>query len=446
MTITEVLDLVDRLVKNQRGKHLNDLEKKVIQGLWEHKTYYQIATQYGYDENYIGDVSRRLFRQLSEELSQDIKKSNFCWTIERANNYQFFGLVNSPINWQTPSPEKPYSFIADNSDSNPAQTNDLTLAPKLTRFYDRTTELETLSHWIFTENTRLVSVVGLSGIGKTTLVKRFIDLNQPKFDAIIWKSIKITPYLNTLLRDITGAYIDIDEITEKSIFCELLNLFKKQKILLVLDDIQNLFTSRYFAGQYQECFTEYQDFFQRIAEIEHQSNLILISQEQCQEMQGNSEKSDPVKLLQLQGLTTTNILSHTQLKDQPSWPQLVDLYEGHPANLKNIASLIESLFSGKVSDFLTEAGRILTVDIKFKIGETFKRLSPIETEIMIQISQAKQPLSRSDLIQRLDISFVDVINGLNSLIRRNLIQRIDQNSETVYFDCSDLIRDYIKSL
>lgn len=447
MTITEVLDLVDRLVKNQRGKHLNDLEKKVIQGLWEHKTYHQIATQYGYDENYIGDVSRRLFRQLSEELSQDIKKSNFCWTIERANSSQFFGSVSGTVNFYSTSPTSSFnSFIANNSDSNPAQTNDLTLAPKLTRFYDRTPELETLSHWIFTENTRLVSVVGLSGIGKTTLVKRFIDLNQQKFDAIIWKSIKITPDFNTLLRDVAGAYIDIDEITEKSIFCELLNLFKKQKILLVLDDIQNLFTSRYFAGQYQECFTEYQDFFQRMAEIEHQSNLILISQEQCQEMQGNPEKSDPVKLLQLQGLTTTNILSHTQLKDKPSWPQLIDLYEGHPANLQNIASLIESLFSGKVSYFLTEAGRILTVDIKFKIGETFKRLSPIETEIMIQISQAQQPLSRGDLIQKLDISFVDVINGLNSLIRRSLIQRIDQNSETVYFDCSDLIRDYIKSL
>jgi hypothetical protein len=65
---------------------------------------------------------------------------------------------------------------------------------------------------------------------------------------------------------------------------------------------------------------------------------------------------------------------------------------------------------------------------------------------MIQISQAQQPLSRGDLIQKLDISFVDVINGINSLIRRNLIQRIDGNSETVYFDCSDLIRDYIKSL
>jgi GTPase SAR1 family protein len=441
MTLTEVLDLVDRLVKKQRGKHLNDLEKKVIQGLWEHKTYHQIASQYGYDENYIGDVSRRLFRQLSEELSQDIKKSNFCWTIERANYSQFFGSVSGTVNFYSSYPTSSPNIV-NKSNNQSLETNDLTLAPKLTRFYDRTTELETLSDWIFTENTRLISVVGLSGIGKTALVKRFIDLNIQRFDSIIWKSIKITPDFNAILKDV----IKREKPTQNINVLDCLKSFKQRKFLLVLDDVQGLFLPQYFAGQYQEKFAEYQDFFQRIAQIEHQSHLILISQEQCQEMQGSPEKLDSVKLLQLQGLTTTNILSHTRLKDKPSWHQLLELYEGNPANLQSIASLIDSLFLGKVSDFITEAGRVLTVDIEFKIRETFKRLSPIETEIMIEIGKSTLPLSRSDLIQKIDVSFIDIINGLNSLMRRSLIRRITQSSETVYFDCSDLIRDYIKSL
>ncbi|MFM7793263.1 MAG: ATPase, partial [Microcystis panniformis] len=55
--------------------------------------------------------------------------------------------------------------------------HDLTLAPQIIDFYDRENELATISNWVFKQNTRLIAVLGLWGIGKTTLVKRFIDLN-----------------------------------------------------------------------------------------------------------------------------------------------------------------------------------------------------------------------------------------------------------------------------
>ena len=58
-------------------------------------------------------------------------------------------------------------------------------------FYGREEELETLYNWILNQNSRLVSVLGLGGIGKTTLVKRFIDFNLEKFEVIIWQNLKI---------------------------------------------------------------------------------------------------------------------------------------------------------------------------------------------------------------------------------------------------------------
>jgi len=54
--------------------------------------------------------------------------------------------------------------------------------------------------------------------------------------------------------------------------------------LIVLDDIQELFASGQFAGQYKDEYKLYKTFFSKVTEIEHQSSLILISQEQCQEM------------------------------------------------------------------------------------------------------------------------------------------------------------------
>jgi ABC-type dipeptide/oligopeptide/nickel transport system ATPase subunit len=353
MTITEVLQFVDRLVKKQTGEHLDDLQKTVIQGLWQGKTYNQIADECGYDKNYVGDVSRKLFKILSEQLNENIDKSNFCWTIERAKNSQFFGLVNGnitccPIYGQ---PDKNQSIAKEEKTTKSTGYHDLTLAPKIAHFCDRTTELQTLSHWLTTQNPRLISVLGLSGIGKTTLVKQFVDLNLQQFDVVIWKSIKLSPSLDTIITDIF-ALINYEPIQTDNKLTQLFNLLRQQRCLIILDDVQELFTSG-LAGQYKTEYKDYKTFFTMMTEIEHQSSLILISQEQCQEMLCLDEELYPVKCLELEELDNKEILRSLGLKDEESWLTLLNLYEGNPAYLKDIASLIKNIFLGKVSEFLT---------------------------------------------------------------------------------------------
>ena len=78
MPVTEILQLVDQLVFKQTGNHLNNLQKDVIQGIWQNKTYAEMAKEFGYDsENHIGNVSRELYKTLSAELGEDIKKYAF---------------------------------------------------------------------------------------------------------------------------------------------------------------------------------------------------------------------------------------------------------------------------------------------------------------------------------------------------------------------------------
>jgi len=405
MTITEVLQFVDRLVEKQTGEHLDDLQKDVIQGVWQGKTYNQIADECGYDKNYVGDVSRKLFKVLSEQLNEDINKSNFSWTIERAKNSQFFSLVNSNITccpFYAPS-DTNQPINKEDKTTKKTSYHDLTLAPKITHFCDRTLELQTLSHWLTTQNPRLISVLGLSGIGKTTLVKQFLDLNLPQFDLIIWKSIKLTPSLDTIITEIFRL-INAELIQTDNKLTQLLPLLRQQKCLLILDDVQELFTSGQFAGQYKNECKEYKTFFTKMIEMEHQSSVILISQEQCQEMLCLDEDLYPVKCLELKGLDNTAILKSMGLKDEENWLSLLNLYEGNPVYLKDIASLIKNIFFGKVSEFLTEDSLILTEDIKFRFNELFERLSAIEQQIVIELSQSNQLMSREDLRQALSLS------------------------------------------
>ena len=444
MTITEILQFVDRIVEKQTGEHLDDLQKDVIQGVWEGKTYNKIADECGYDKNYVGDVSRKLFKILSEQLNEGINKSNFSWTLERAINSQFVGLVNGNITYCPFYSQADPNQSINNEEKTTKNTSyhDLTLAPKITHFYDRTLELQTLSHWLTTQNPRLISVLGLSGIGKTTLVKQFLDLNLPQFDLIIWKSIKLTPSLDTIITEIF-RFINAELIQTDHKLTQFFTLLRQQKCLLILDDVQELFTSGQFAGQYKHECKEYKTFFNKMIEMEHQSSLILIGQEQCQEMLCLDEDLYPVKCLELKGLDNTAILKSMGLKDEDNWLTLLNLYEGNPVYLKDIASLIKNIFLGNVSEFLTEDSLILTEDMKFRLNELFERLSAIEQRIAIELSQSNQLMSREDLKQALSLSSTELINGLQSLNKRYLLKPI--KGEKPSFNLSPLFREYVRN-
>ena len=69
-----------------------------------------------------------------------------------------------------------------------------------------------------------------------------------------------------------------------------------------MNDVQNLFIPGEFAGQYQPEYQDYQNFFKAIAGRDHQSHLILISQEKSAEMECLDEELYPIKCLELSRL------------------------------------------------------------------------------------------------------------------------------------------------
>lgn len=445
MTITEILQFVDRVVEKQTGEHLDDLEKAVVKGLWQGKTYSEIADECGYkSKNYIGDVSRKLFKILSEQLDEDISRHNFSWTIERVINSQFVGLINSKINWCPNSPQANTNQSITDEEKPTKSTGyyDLSLAPKITHFYDRTTELQTLSHWLTHQNTRLISVLGLSGIGKTTLVKQFVDLNLQQFDVVVWKNLKLSQSLDGIITEILTGVNDAP-VQHDNKLTQLFNILRQQRCLIILDDIQELFIKGDWAGQFKTEYKNYQNLFTMMTEIEHQSSLILISQEQCQEMICLDEELYPIKCLELEGVESRSIMKNWGLKDDETWAQLIKLYEGNPVYLKDIVSLIKNIFGGKVADFLNEDSLIVTKDMKSRLTKLFKRLSPREQEIVLQLSKFEQPVSREDLRQSLSLSSMDLMNGLESLRQRYLVKRIE--GEQVLFDLSLVVREYVRT-
>jgi hypothetical protein len=105
----------------------------------------------------------------------------------------------------------------------------------------------------------------LSGIGKTTLVKRFVDSRSgsasrnrtlDRFDAIVWRNLKFPESLPSLVNDLLRVCQQEPKGTIRDRLKQLFALFTEKRCLIILDDVQNLFSSGTLVGEYQ---TEYQD-------------------------------------------------------------------------------------------------------------------------------------------------------------------------------------------
>jgi hypothetical protein len=447
MTVNKALQYVDRLIVEKTGKHLDNLQKAVIEGTWQRQTYENIAQEHHVTKNHVGDVGYQLWQLLSEQLGEDISKLNFRSAIERRQ------LADSPIIIQNHNTNNSNSFnictnenqdIYQQEDDKNKNYHDLTLAPQIIKFYNRKTELEILSNWILNQNIRLISVLGLSGIGKTTLVKKFVDLNLENFEIIIWKNLRFPKPLELIFNEIlTSCHQESqDNISDK--LKQISALLTEKKSLIILDDVQNLFINGELAGQYQTQYLDYQNWFKILTESQHQSTIILISQEQCPEMHCLDEGLYPIKCLELSGLDNAEILENKNLKDPDRWSELISLYQGNPKYLQDITILIKDFFDNNVAEFLAEEQPILTNQMRSQFKQLFTKLSPLEQQLALEFTKFQEPVLRENLKENLNLSSTDFINALQSLEKRHLIRKI--KADKTLFDLSPIFKEYVKTL
>ena len=451
MNVTEVLQFADQLFFEQTGKHLDDSQEIVIKGVWDGKTYEAIADESNRSERHVRDIGYKLWQILSERLGEDVHKSNFRSTLERmyikssefCQNNCNYSILNFGSQTVSNTPKDNREKSTPNKNQSGSSYYDLILAPTILQFYNREPELEKLSNWIFDQNTRLISVLGLSGIGKSHLVRKFIDLNSDQFQVIIWRSLKYSEPLELLIDDILNIHEKEIKTNTNHKQKQLFEIFTEQRCLIIFDDLQNIFMSGAFAGQYKPEYQDYQDFFKKIMTTEHHSHVIVISQEKCQDMESLDEELYPIKCLDLSGLSDVNILKNTGLKDEDRWSNLINLYEGNPFYIKTIANSINNIFDGYVHEFLAENELVIPQDIQTNLQLLFDRLSPIEQQIVIKLSNSEQLFSREDVKTSLNLSATNLINSLQSLQNRYLLTKI--KADKILFKLSPVFREYVRN-
>ena len=465
MDVQEVLKLADEIVFAKTGKHLNHLQEGILRGTWQRQKYPEIAKTCYRSEAHVKKVAAKLWKLLSQTLDEDINQSNFAYTVERwlfsnsfsitGNNCVQIGKVScDPSHYSKVSQSTLYEDISNESTSNTQAKvfQDLSDAPEPNLFYNRTSELTTLENWILGP-TRLITIYGLSGIGKTALTLQLIPQIQHEFDRIIWRSLRNAPPLASLQTDLIqfcrgGVPVPALSVPEERATTgglPLLEYLRSHRCLIILDDIQTIFSSGQLAGNYQPGYENYGTFFKQITESSHNSCLILLSWEKPREIAALEGENRPCKSLQLNGLgpEAQEIFREKGLAELDKWSELIDLYRGNPLWLNIVATMIQDLFGGSVSEFLSYDTLFLG-DLESLLHQQCDRLTEPEKQVISWLASEAAPADISKISAHLELSPSALLQAVQSLGRRLLIEKVKQGEKTL-FTLQPVLIEYLKN-
>jgi WD40 repeat protein len=299
-------------------------------------------------------------------------------------------------------------------------------------FYGREEELSTLSQWIVEDCCRLISLLGMGGIGKSALSVKLAEQIQNEFEFVIWRTLRNAPPLEELLIDLLGVLScqhekDLPEAPSSRITL-LVKYLQSSRCFLVLDNVESILCTGDRAGAYRQGYEIYGEFFQTVGESRHQSCLMLTSREMPGGLAAKASKVSPIRSFRLSGLDPNNaraILEDKGFAFQSTNHQiLVDRYSGNPLALKIAATTIQDLFENDLALFL-EQGTTVFGDIADLLEQQFNRLTGFEQQIMYWLAIAREWVSLPDLREDILPPAAPklLLESLESLQQRSLIEK-----------------------
>jgi NB-ARC domain len=460
MNSEEMLQWADDIVFTKTAKHFNSVQTAILEGAWQGLKYEEIAKKCHRSKSHVKNIAAELWQTLSDMLGEDINKVNVRSILERKavssiyNSPNSSQIVNSKINRthinicgekrRDAEEAKHRSPFPPDSPQNKSQSPiiDLTDAPELTSFYDRTSELSTLKQWILQAHTRLITVYGLSGIGKSAIALQLIEQTQTEFDYIIWLSLTNTPTLSTLQTELKQFF----GRSQQPPLPTVIDYFRSSRCLVILDDVQNIFKSSELAGQYLAGYEDYGKFFKQTATSSHQSSLILLSWEKPREITALEAENRATRTLHIKGLgeQAAEILREKGLADEEKWSELITLYQGHPSWLNIIAATIWELFDGSVSLFLADGSDVFLGDLEPILESHLERLSDSEKKALYWLATQNEAVDISRQPADSLLSKSEFWQAIQSLARRGLFEKVLVGTRSK-FQIDPVFKAYIQS-
>ncbi|MEH1939680.1 MAG: NB-ARC domain-containing protein [Nostoc sp.] len=316
-------------------------------------------------------------------------------------------------------------------------------------FYGRRDELSLLEQWLIQERCRVVALLGMGGIGKTSLAAKLAQKVQGWFEYVIWRSLYNAPSLFDLLANLI-LFFSHEQVLEtdlpKSVdgrISQLIEYLQQQRCLLVLDNVETILQTGAYAGCYREGYEDYGLLIERLGQVMHQSTLVLTSREKPKDIASLGGETLAVRSLQLSGLEIVAGQKIFEAKgfsgSESELPAVVERYAGNALALKIVATTIQDVFDGNVGEFLQHYTAVFG-SIRDLLDQQFSRLANLEKDIIYWLAINREPVSLSEIREDIvsPIPPQNLLEALESLVRRSLVEK-----STALFTLQPVVMEYV---
>ena len=321
-------------------------------------------------------------------------------------------------------------------------------------FYGRTEEQALLTQWVRQKDCRVVSVLGMGGIGKSALVvnlmhqlvggteqeRGLVSIVACPFEAIIFRSLRDAPSCEALLDDCLQVLSpqplstlpsgqEGGPISTGQRLSLLMEHLRKARTLIVLDNLECLLEEGNVRGHFRPGYEEYELLLHRVVEAVHQSCLLLTSREKPAVLRLLEGRYSSVHSLRLVGLDVAACQQFFVEKElvgsREEQESLIEVYTGNPLALKIVAETIADLFGGKIGQFFASKSAVIFDGITNLLDEQFARLSVQEQTLLCWLAIMREPVTLDELLVVLFYPLPRhqvLLEAVDSLRRRSLVE------------------------
>ena len=332
----------DALAFASNGKHLNDLQRKILTGVWHGDRYAIIAERYGYTEGHIKDMGADLWQMLSQATGERIGKSNFRSAIGRQD-------------------------LAPSAGPSPFSTN----------FFGRQAALEKIDATI-QQGQRAIVIQGEGGVGKTTLAQQY--LASKNFDRLLElfmaKEARNIAPAATIVQEWLGR--DFNEEPGRDFITNLARLKRQlqtQRTGILIDNLEPALDRD---GCFQADHRDYIELLRILSDTRSQAIVLVTSRDRL------CEADLHFIHLRLSGLSTAAWSEYFTARglemDPNTTAALQKIYGGNAKAMGIIGGAIATDFAGDGRAYWQEYGNepLAEISLKNLISRQFDRLQNLD--------------------------------------------------------------------